>query len=41
MILVLSDGRLAGQGRHDELFESCEVYRDICLTQLSETEVAK
>ncbi len=38
---VLIDGRLAGQGRHEELFESCEVYRDICLSQLSETEVAK
>ena len=41
LILVLSDGRLAGQGSHDELFESCEVYRDICLSQLSESEVAK
>ena len=41
LILVLSDGRLAGQGRHEELFESCEVYRDICLSQLSETEVAR
>nr|WP_316619479.1 ABC transporter ATP-binding protein [uncultured Ruminococcus sp.] len=41
LILVLSDGRLAGQGRHEELFEICEVYRDICLSQLSETEVAK
>ena len=41
LILVLSDGRLAGQGRHEELFEICEVYRDICLSQLSETEVAR
>ncbi len=41
LILVLSDGRLAGQGSHDGLFESCEVYRDICLSQLSESEVAK
>ena len=41
LILVLSDGRLAGQGRHEELFERCEVYRDICLSQLSETEVGK
>ena len=39
LILVLSDGRLAGQGR--QLFERCEVYRDICLSQLSETEVAR
>ena len=41
LILVLSDGKLAGQGTHGELFENCEVYRDICLSQLSETEVAK
>lgn len=41
LILVLSDGKLAGQGTHSELFENCEVYRDICLSQLSETEVAK
>ena len=40
-ILVLSDGRLAGQGTHDELFERCDTYRDICLSQLNETEVAK
>lgn len=40
-ILVLSDGQLVGQGRHDELFERCEVYRDICLSQLREEEVAR
>ncbi|MBQ5335732.1 MAG: ABC transporter ATP-binding protein [Oscillospiraceae bacterium] len=28
-ILVLEDGRLAGIGRHDELLESCPVYREI------------
>ena len=39
LILVLSDGRLAGAGKHSELLETCEVYRDICLSQLSETEV--
>lgn len=41
LILVLSDGRLAGTGKHEELFENCEVYRDICLSQLNETEVLK
>lgn len=41
LILVLSDGKLAGAGRHEELFENCEVYRDICLSQLKETEVQK
>ncbi len=37
-ILVLDDGRLAGQGTHEELFDTCEVYREICLSQLSEKE---
>ena len=41
LILVLSDGRLAGARRHEELFESCAVYRDICLSQLSDAEVKK
>lgn len=39
MILVLDDGRLAGTGTHNELLESCEEYREICLSQLSEKEV--
>ena len=38
LILVMDDGELAGQGTHEELFDSCETYRDICLSQLSETE---
>ena len=38
-IVVLEDGRMAGCGRHGELMESCEVYREICLSQLSEKEV--
>lgn len=38
LILVLDDGALAGKGTHGELFESCETYREICLSQLSETE---
>lgn len=34
-ILVLDDGKLAGKGSHEELFETCPVYREICLSQLS------
>lgn len=41
LILVMNDGELAGQGTHEQLFESCEIYRDICLSQQTETEVAK
>lgn len=38
-ILVLDDGRLAGVGTHRELFHSCSVYREICLSQFSKEEV--
>ena len=37
-ILVLDDGRLAGQGTHRELLESCPVYREICASQLRKEE---
>ena len=38
-IVVLDDGAAVGIGTHEELFESCEVYREICLSQLSKEEV--
>lgn len=38
-ILVLDDGKLAGKGTHEQLFESCGIYREICLSQLSGEEV--
>lgn len=38
-IIVLDDGALAGIGSHRELLDSCEVYREICLSQLSKEEV--
>ncbi len=41
LILVLDDGRLVGKGPHDELFESCETYREICLSQLNEEEAKR
>ncbi|MBR1422769.1 MAG: ABC transporter ATP-binding protein [Ruminococcus sp.] len=37
-IVVLDDGRIAGIGTHGELVTSCEVYREICNSQLSEKE---
>lgn len=39
-ILVMDDGKIAGEGTHRELFASCQVYREICLSQLSESEVS-
>lgn len=35
-ILVLEDGRCIGYGRHEELLERCEVYREISRTQMGE-----
>lgn len=39
-IIVLEDGKTAGMGRHEELMESCEVYRQIAYSQLSKEELA-
>ena len=33
LIIVLDEGRMVGRGTHDELIESCEVYREIYRTQ--------
>lgn len=41
LILVLDDGKLVGKGTHEVLFDECETYREICLSQLNETEVKK
>lgn len=38
-IIVLDDGRIAGIGTHRKLLESCEVYRQIAASQLSEAEL--
>lgn len=32
-ILVLDDGVIVGSGKHDELLDSCEIYREIYLSQ--------
>ena len=33
-IIVLKDGRIEGKGAHEELMESCEVYREIANSQM-------
>jgi ATP-binding cassette subfamily B protein len=38
-ILVLDEGRIVGRGAHKELLKTCEVYRQIALSQLSEEEL--
>jgi ATP-binding cassette subfamily B protein len=39
-IVVLENGAVAGIGTHDELMASCETYREIVLSQVSEEEAA-
>ncbi len=39
MILVLEDGAVVGQGTHDELMKTCDVYKEIALSQLSKEEL--
>ena len=39
-IIVLDHGRIAGQGTHQELMDSCEVYQQIAYSQLSKEELA-
>ena len=38
-IIVLDEGRIAGMGKHKELLESCRIYKEIALSQLSEEEL--
>ena len=38
-ILVLDEGKIVGEGRHEELLTNCPVYREIALTQFSEEEL--
>ncbi len=40
-ILVMDDGQIAAAGTHEELLENSTVYREICLSQLSQDEVNK
>ena len=39
-IIVLDRGEIAGIGRHEDLMQSCKVYREIAMSQLSASELA-
>ena len=39
-IIVLDQGRVVGQGTHEELMETCETYQEIALSQLSMEELS-
>ena len=38
-IIVLDEGKIAGIGKHEELLENCEIYKQIASSQLSESEL--
>ncbi|MBE5962939.1 MAG: ABC transporter ATP-binding protein [Lachnospiraceae bacterium] len=40
-ILVLDEGKIVAKGTHHELMKSCEVYRQIAASQLSQAELEK
>jgi ATP-binding cassette subfamily B protein len=40
-IVVLDEGRIVGQGSHQELMQTCSVYREIAFSQLSEAELGQ
>lgn len=39
-IIVFDDGHIAGTGTHKELMGNCEIYKEICLSQLSSEEAS-
>ncbi|NTV77657.1 MAG: ABC transporter ATP-binding protein, partial [Clostridiales bacterium] len=39
-IIVLNEGSIVGKGTHKELLKTCDVYREIAMSQLSEEELA-
>ena len=38
-IIVLDQGKAVGEGTHEELLRTCDVYREIALSQLSKEEL--
>ncbi|WP_313585163.1 ABC transporter ATP-binding protein [Lacrimispora sp.] len=38
-IIVMDEGRVVGKGKHKDLLQNCEVYRQIAMSQLSEEEL--
>lgn len=41
LILVLDEGKIVGMGKHADLLKSCDVYKEIALSQLSQEELSK
>lgn len=39
-ILVMEEGRIVGQGSHEELMKTCETYQEIYYSQVDKEEVA-
>ena len=39
-IIVLNEGVVVGSGKHKELLQTCQIYKEIALSQLSEEELA-
>ena len=40
-IIVMEDGKIVGKGKHEDLLEECDVYKQISLSQLSKEELSK
>ena len=40
-IIVLEDGKIVGEGTHRQLLKTCDTYREIAESQLSEEELAR
>ena len=38
-IFVLDDGQIVGRGTHKQLLQTCDVYKEIAMSQLSEEEL--
>ncbi len=39
-IIVLQEGKIVGSGKHKDLLQNCDVYREIALSQMDEEELA-
>lgn len=39
-IIVLDEGKIVGMGKHKDLLKTCDIYKQIALSQLSEEELA-
>lgn len=40
-IIVLDEGKIVGKGTHEQLLDSCDIYKQIALSQLSQSELDK